>query len=58
MAGLIGQLGPKAETLCQALWDVHCTALAAHSRQPMQAAAFFNYGLLPTRRADAKKPAL
>ena len=56
VAGLIQQLGPKAVALCEALFDVHCTGLAAYARTPAQAAALFNYGLLPNRTSRAAKP--
>jgi hypothetical protein len=51
---LIKQLGPKAEAVCWALWDVHCNALAAYPRNPKQAAGFFNYTLLPAKKRGPK----
>lgn len=51
---LIEALGPQAEAVCWALWDVHCAALAQYSRQPRLAAALFDYSLLPKRKAPAK----
>ena len=54
VATLIKQLGPKAEAVCWALWEVHCNALSAHSRNPEQAAGYFNYTLLPPKKRGPK----
>jgi len=56
-ATLIELLGPEAEALCWALWDVHCTALQVYARTPAQAAALFDYGGLPRRKSRAKAKA-
>ena len=53
---LIQQLGPKAVALCESLWQVHCTALATYFATPHLAAAYFHYGLLPTKKRGPKKP--
>lgn len=55
LAGLIERLGPKAEAVCWALWDVHCAALHVFSREPKRAKALFNYGLLPRRKVRSQK---
>jgi len=52
----IGSLGGQWGQACQLLWQLHCTALAAHWEQPALAEAYFNYGLLP-RRAGGKAKA-
>jgi hypothetical protein len=56
-ATLIELLGPEAEAVCWALWDVHCTGLQVYARTPDQAAALFDYGLLPRRKSRAKNKA-
>ena len=56
VASTIEALGPKAVALCWALWDVHCTGLAAYSRTPDRAAVLFNYGLLPKKKRGKAKP--
>lgn len=53
---LIQQLGPKAVALAEALWQMHCTALAAYYANPHLAAAYFNYSLLPTYKRKPKQP--
>lgn len=55
VATLIQELGPEAVALCEALWQVHCTALAAYYATPHLAATYFNYGLLPTYKHKPKK---
>lgn len=55
VASIIQRLGPKAEAVCWALWDVHCAGLAAFSRQPKRVKSLFNYGLLPRKKRGAKK---
>ena len=58
VADLIKELGPAANDLCWALWDVHCAALHAYSRNPGRAAALFDYSLLPalSKASTKKKP--
>ncbi len=53
----IGALGGQWAAACQLLWQIHCTALAAHWEHPEQAALYFNYGLLPRRTGGKAKPA-
>ncbi|UOQ97947.1 hypothetical protein MUN81_00255 [Hymenobacter sp. 5317J-9] len=55
----IATLGPDAEALCAALWEVHTGALWAHRAAPAQAAAYFDYALLatPARKAKAAQAA-
>lgn len=50
-------LGPDAEALCAALWQVHTTALWVHRAEPRRAAAFFDYALLSAKGGRARKPA-
>lgn len=57
-ATLIELLGPEAEVVCWALWDVHCTSLQEYSRTPTQAAALFDYGSLPRKKRLSKKKAV
>jgi hypothetical protein len=45
----IGDIGPAALALAEALWDVHTAALYAHRRQPVQARQYFDYAHLPNR---------
>ena len=45
----IGALGGHWAQATNLLWQLHCTALAAHWQQPALAEAYFNYGLLPRR---------
>lgn len=53
----IGAIGGQWAQACQLLWQLHCTALAAHWEHPAQAEAHFNYGLLPWRSGGKAKPA-
>ncbi|PJJ58826.1 hypothetical protein [Hymenobacter chitinivorans] len=48
----ISDLGPDALALADALWDVHCTALYVHRREPAKASTYFNYALLPKRNTQ------
>jgi hypothetical protein len=57
VASIIQLLGPKAEAVCWALWDVHCAGLHAFSRQPKRVKALFDYGQLPRKKRGAKKKA-
>ena len=52
----IGAIGGQWAQACQLLWQVHCTALAAHHAEPARAEAYFNYGLLPRRTGGKAKP--
>ena len=51
----IKELGPTAETLAEALWDVHAAAVYAHRRAPLQARRYFDYAGLPTRASRPTK---
>ena len=51
----IGSLGGQWQAACQLLWQVHCTALGAFWEHPVQAEAYFNYGLLPRRTGGKTK---
>ena len=50
VADTIAALGPDAEALCRALWEVHTLALYTFRAAPAQAAAFFDYDLLPQNK--------
>ncbi|MDQ2770863.1 MAG: hypothetical protein M3Y54_10215 [Bacteroidota bacterium] len=52
----IGALGGHWAQATNLLWQLHCTALAAHWEQPALAEAYFNYGLLPRRSGGRAKP--
>ncbi|WP_210513672.1 hypothetical protein [Hymenobacter terricola] len=58
VTALIGKLGPEAEAVCWALWDVHCAGLAVYARSPRLAAALFDYALLPTKKRGTPPPQL
>jgi hypothetical protein len=51
----IGELGPAAVAVAEALWDVHTAAVFAHRRAPIKARQYFDYASLPNR-VYAKKP--
>ncbi|MCB2379949.1 hypothetical protein LGH70_20300 [Hymenobacter sp. BT635] len=54
----ISALGPDAQSLADALWDVHCTALYVHRREPAKAPTYFAYDKLLKRngqRTTARK---
>lgn len=53
----IGSLGGQWAQATALLWQLHCTALAAHWQHPAQAEAYFNYGLLPQRTGGKAKKA-
>ncbi len=46
----IATLGPDANALCAALWEVHTLALYTFRATPALAAAFFDYDLLPKHK--------
>lgn len=50
----IGELGPAAVAVAEALWDVDTAARYAHRRAPMQARQYFNYASLPGRTTSKK----
>ena len=50
VASIIQELDPASEALRWALWDVHCAALSAYSRNPGKAGALFDYSLLPVKK--------
>ena len=52
----IGDLGPTALAVAEALYDVHTAACYVHRRTPRQARKYFDYASLPSR-ANARKPA-
>ena len=54
----IGALGGHWAQATTLLWQLHCTALAAHWQQPAQAELYFNYGLLPRRSGGKANPAV
>ena len=54
----IGSLGGHWAQATTLLWQLHCTALAAHWQQPAQAEIYFNYGLLPRRSGGKAKPSV
>ncbi|MBF9224348.1 hypothetical protein [Hymenobacter ruricola] len=51
----IGDLGPAAVALAEALWDVHTAACYVHRRAPRQARKYFDYASLPNRVYPKKK---
>jgi hypothetical protein len=51
----IGELGPAAVAVAEALWDVDTAARYVHRRAPMQARQYFDYASLPNR-VNPKKP--
>ena len=57
----IKELGPTAEAVVEALWDVDTAARYAHRRAPKGARVYFDYASLPNRvnkkPAPAPKPA-
>jgi len=53
----IKELGPTAEAVVEALWDVDTAARYAHRRAPMQARRYFDFAGLPTRVYAKKQPA-
>lgn len=56
LQGAIGELGPAAVAVAEALWDVDTAARYAHRRTPAKARQYFNYASLPNR-VYPKKPA-
>ena len=52
----IGDLGPGAVAVAEALYDVHTAACYVHRRAPRDARRYFDYASLPNR-VFAKKPA-
>lgn len=53
----IVDLGPAAQALAEALYDVHTAACFAHRRQPRQARQYFDFASLPNRVYPKKKAA-
>lgn len=51
----IGELGPAALAVAEALWDVNTAALYVHRRAPLHARQYFDFARLPNRTA-IKKP--
>ena len=52
----IGDLGPGAVAVAEALYDVHTAACYVHRRAPQQARRYFDYARLPNR-VNPRKPA-
>ncbi|WP_210516896.1 hypothetical protein [Hymenobacter terricola] len=53
----IGDLGPSAVAVVEALWDVHTAACYVHRREPMRARQYFDFASLPSRAGATKKAA-
>ncbi len=53
----IGDLGPAALAVAEALWDVDTAARYVHRRTPLKARQYFDYASLPNRAYPKKKVA-